>query len=421
MDDNDDIDLSVFDSELLDDCWGESNETSHNNDSAAYSANLSGSTDGDIEKNMWGGTQRLPQLPSFEIGVDAAYAQRIPNHSQHSVSLGDSRTKSLATHSDSSAGEGRSIPSVVGTSVSGSSRSGNCARAVPGSGGSIGQTQSSTASNCLPHELREMTDKGSATAQPPGPSATTGDDHFQVGGQAREGFPQSSPVEATPAKAAGSIDYSNLNLLPLAFNALAAGVNLAHLFQAPGSLPVLNPASVMGSLPVVNPSSAIYAPPQGPPSAPIPPTASIAPQPSSTKTPVHQCQAPNTRKSATNSTSSTRKNAPPFLLFDAPVELRHNFIQSQRALGIPVLQDNNSYHFGLAVNGYHPQHSDNDNSHVPKLIDGRHGDIGSKRLKNAKEQKRAQRITDLIEELRIQMEHDGWQVGMKSKLHTLSS
>jgi hypothetical protein len=108
-------------------------------------------------------------------------------------------------------------------------------------------------------------------------------------------------------------------------------------------------------------------------------------------------------------------------LFDAPVELRHNFIQSQRALGIPVLQDNNSYHFGLAVNGYHPQHSDNDNSHVPKLIDGRHGDIGSKRLKNAKEQKRAQRITDLIEELRIQMEHDGWQVGMKSKLHTLSS
>jgi hypothetical protein len=57
----------------------------------------------------------------------------------------------------------------------------------------------------------------------------------------------------------------------------------------------------------------------------------------------------------------------------------------------------------------------------PRLLDARHCDAGSKRLKNAKEQKRAQRITDLIEQLRVKMEKGGWSVSVKSKFHTLAS
>jgi hypothetical protein len=126
---------------------------------------------------------------------------------------------------------------------------------------------------------------------------------------------------------------------------------------------------------------------------------------------------------------------PPFLLFDAPVELRANFMNAQRSHGLPTMQDNNAYHYGMAVNGFHPQDHLNPNpstravseggsstsNNTVRLIDGRHGNQGMKRLKNVKEQKRAQRITDLIEQLREKMEQDGWNVGMKSKFHTLSS
>jgi hypothetical protein len=105
---------------------------------------------------------------------------------------------------------------------------------------------------------------------------------------------------------------------------------------------------------------------------------------------------------------------PPFLLFDAPMELRANFIQSLKALGLPVLQDNNSYHYNMALQ----------NSTTPsnlRLIDARQGRAYSKRQKNAKEQRRAQEVAQLIEELRVKMEKDGWNVELKSKYHTLSS
>lgn len=130
------------------------------------------------------------------------------------------------------------------------------------------------------------------------------------------------------------------------------------------------------------------------------------------------------------------RDLPPFLLFDAPIELRANFIQSQRQHGIPTMEDNNSLHYGMVVNGFHPQHRQVlDPANVPsrgpvstatlaeqvRLIDGRHGDVGSKRVKNAREQKRTQKITDLIDELRVKMERGGWKVGLKSKFHTLSS
>jgi hypothetical protein len=144
--------------------------------------------------------------------------------------------------------------------------------------------------------------------------------------------------------------------------------------------------------------------------------------------------------SGSSSSSSSRPSRsgqpPPFYLFDAPIELRANFMQNQRKLGIPIQQDCNSYHYGESVNGFHPQNhlpqqsvsissvgmgSGRDGETV-KLIDARHGGLrNTGRAKNEREQKRAQKITELIDQLRVKMEQGGWKVEMKSKFHTLSS
>ena len=216
----------------------------------------------------------------------------------------------------------------------------------------------------------------------------------------------------------------------------------------------------------------------------------------------------------TGATNNT--NMPPFYLFDAPVELRANFMANARRIGLPIQHDPNSYHYGETVNGFHPQQllnqqqqqaggqtlasmaaaaaattpsafvrgpvvaaaaaatatataaapattttSSNVSSHQhrqhrhtmpPQLIDGRHGGVvprhtpvgynnmmgggarmnsivgggnanttAKPRVKNVREQKRAQKITELIEQLRLQMEDGGWKVELRSKFHTLSS
>ena len=109
---------------------------------------------------------------------------------------------------------------------------------------------------------------------------------------------------------------------------------------------------------------------------------------------------------------------PPFLLFDAPIELRANFIASQRAHGFPILDDNNTIHY------HHPPQFSHQQTFSPDvhLVDGRHGGIRNKRVKNEREQKRTQKITDLIDQLRDKMEEGGWKVGgTKSKYATLST
>jgi len=136
--------------------------------------------------------------------------------------------------------------------------------------------------------------------------------------------------------------------------------------------------------------------------------------------------------SSSASSSQPTHRAPPFLLFDSPVELRANFNQNQRRLGMPVKHDCNSYHYGEAVKGFHPQHiaAEDGGSMIPQhqqrrpevqLIDGRHGppaNVG--RAKNEREQKRAQKITELIDQLGVIMNEGGWKIG-KSKYQTLSS
>jgi hypothetical protein len=157
----------------------------------------------------------------------------------------------------------------------------------------------------------------------------------------------------------------------------------------------------------------------------------------------------STAQSSKNSASGTTSSLPPFFLFDAPIELRANFMQNQRRLGLPIEHDPNSYHYGETVNGFHPQQFVNDghppllppgmdlaqlaaaagaaapNRKPPQLIDARHGanrrSSKGLQMKNEREQKRAQKITELIEQLRSQMQDGGWQVEGRSKFNTLST
>jgi len=106
---------------------------------------------------------------------------------------------------------------------------------------------------------------------------------------------------------------------------------------------------------------------------------------------------------------------------------------SQRMHNIPISEDNNSFHYGMAVNGFHPQLNAQVNPVLPlpgvtlplgavQLVDARskkNRKTGKER--NEREQKRAQKITELIEKLRLSMERGGWKVEMKSKYHTLST
>jgi PAS domain-containing protein len=120
-----------------------------------------------------------------------------------------------------------------------------------------------------------------------------------------------------------------------------------------------------------------------------------------------------------SSLSSSPSPLPPFLLFDAPIELRANFIASQRAHGLPTLEDNNMLHYQQT----RPPIKGNGGMPALRLIDGRHGDIaGQNRVKNEREQKRTQKISDLIDLLREKMSDGGWKLGgAKSKYATLST
>ena len=124
------------------------------------------------------------------------------------------------------------------------------------------------------------------------------------------------------------------------------------------------------------------------------------------------------------------------------------------------LGDPNSYHYdmavsGVSVNGFHPQLNAMSNPTLPlsglpgvasasmttqqqgagqnqnvRLLDGRNfrpepakKTISKAAIKerNEREKGRAQKIADLIENLRVSMVKGGWKVEMKSKYHTLTT
>jgi hypothetical protein len=102
-------------------------------------------------------------------------------------------------------------------------------------------------------------------------------------------------------------------------------------------------------------------------------------------------------------------------------------MQTQRMLNLPVHHDNNSYHYGMTVNGFHPQGTmdpslSSSGYKDVKLVDSRHNKRrGAVKERNEREQMRAQKITELIEQIRLSIEDGGWKVEMKSKSHTLST
>ena len=92
-------------------------------------------------------------------------------------------------------------------------------------------------------------------------------------------------------------------------------------------------------------------------------------------------------------------------------ELYANFLASQK---MPPNKDP-SFSYEIPMSGFAPNQ---DNSRCSGAINCNSGNKG---VKNAKEQKRAKQITNLIEQLRVKMEKDGWKIEVNSKFHTLSS
>ena len=252
-------------------------------------------------------------------------------------------------------------------------------------------------------------------------------------------FATTTAQQQQSSGAAGANMYFDPSLLPLAIHAVAAmGAGTLYHQQQHQQAIATTAASTMQP-----PNFPVVAAPPIPFTAPPPfTTATPAAGVATTATTSTHAAAAATAVPSTSQRQQQQPQAdlPPFLLFDAPIELRANFEAAQRALGLPTMQDNNSMHYGLAGTAaatlpspplysavpqqqQQPQHHQQHHHlhHHVRLIDGRHGNVRNKRVKNEREQKRTQKITDLIDHLRDKMEHGGWRVGLKSKFHTLVS
>jgi hypothetical protein len=358
-------------------------------------------------------SDRFFRLPSFTIEDEAFYQRSTAPSSEKSFSEVHARNTAsqpmtqaqqqqwnLRAETSSDSGSSNAVNNVS-ASETGSASTNRDQQRVPSnastsSTSSIGQTSSSLASHNTEGPQQSMEPK--QVAQSRNSPVQLHPLAFQASANCPPYVPNAAPAPSNYP--------TQPELMPLAYNAMAAGMSFANpmLFQ-PQMQPQMQAPSIR--LPEM------HAPPPLPPPPP---------------------NKKSRRKGKATTAKAAAANAPPpFLLFDAPVELRANFMNAQRSHGMPAMQDNNAYHYGMAVNGFHPQDHLNPpmraiseggsstSNNTIRLIDGRHGNQGMKRLKNVKEQKRAQRITDLIEQLREKMEQDGWNVGMKSKFHTLSS
>ena len=149
---------------------------------------------------------------------------------------------------------------------------------------------------------------------------------------------------------------------------------------------------------------------------------------------------PGSQKHKHKLNKDDKAQVPPFFLFDAPVELRHNFMKAQQSHGMPTsIQDSNSFHYGLAVNSFQPMIKYKDNriksltmlnsvddivnprGKKVELLDARQKKNKRGNERNEREQQRAQKITELIDKLRLTMVQNGWKVEMKSKYQILST
>jgi hypothetical protein len=121
-------------------------------------------------------------------------------------------------------------------------------------------------------------------------------------------------------------------------------------------------------------------------------------------------QLKNAEETSSQSYFSNEKSAS--VVPSSSAELYANFLASQHAS-----QSVEAFSFGAPMPEFAVNHE-----HGNKRLTGAMACTAeSKGVKNAKEQKRAQQITNLIEQLRVKMEKDGWKIEVNSKFHTLSS
>ncbi|GAX15751.1 hypothetical protein FisN_3Lh189 [Fistulifera solaris] len=113
----------------------------------------------------------------------------------------------------------------------------------------------------------------------------------------------------------------------------------------------------------------------------------------------------------TSSHSYFNKEKSTSMISSSSAELYANFLASQK-----TPQSLDDFPFGVPMPEFVATHEHNN-----RLPGAMACTVESKGVKNAKEQKRAQQITNLIEQLRVKMEKDGWKIEVNSKFHTLSS
>lgn len=232
------------------------------------------------------------------------------------------------------------------------------------------------------------------------------------------------PADAPSTSASNSSNIDSAVLMPPAASpsapVYAATPSALSQHQPPSQQ--LHQASLASARQAVGPVSS------NPPGvAALPAAASLVPQhqlqppkPSSTTPPTGGVFFNNNPASAAPSSNiqqqqqasaSDASDLPPFLLFDAPIELRANFMAAQRAHGLPPLQDTNTAHYQQPPQQQQQPVEQHQQPQVarkqPRLVDGRHGYI-NKKDRNVREQKRTQKIADLIDQVRRRIDLLCW-------------
>jgi hypothetical protein len=453
-----DIDLDAFDSALLN-CWDDAEKSDGKDTSPRNSSQERSPSDNGV-----GWMTSGSRLPSFLMDDEIPYSksaeeaqsqqqqqqlqqqqqqqQESWNNHEHHMKQGNTNdhTSSLGNSSALSSSK-NPVPVSTNASLSSRDNAGNrfmdsdrSGLSIMNSHTSISESEKQPSVQMGPSSQHVSTEQSNATLHQHHQNHATDVSQdsstphtwqlHPLGIQSSANCANLSHVAQAPAPASHAVPA---NMLPLACNALAAGVDMTSFFQQQMD------ANLLAAMATAQQQQHHHHHPHhnnmGIPSSIGGPSSERALHLTANATRdnnqaeyASRSDIPDARgrKSNRSNRNNSTPDLPPFRLFDAPVELRHNFAQAQRALGIPVLNDANSIHFDMSSSETGESDANKKMSEV-KFVDARHGDLGMKRMKNAKEQRRAQRITELIEQLRMKMEKSGWQSGMKSKLNTLSS
>ncbi|GKY92835.1 hypothetical protein MPSEU_000253100 [Mayamaea pseudoterrestris] len=410
MDDNNEMDLALngdFDSELFD-CWDTAAEQDHEPAGTNAAHTLRESID--QERTSQANVHRQSRISYTNDGLQHAkpstskYLWVAGSDSSSMQQPGATSDHMMMFPGMSSEANAQQYQGATTVSVSDAGSSSTTS--------SFQQMLSSIANMPLSHHQRSMDPRAilSSANCPPHGAAGPSAENADLSSISHDDSSMSQQQQS-------QFDLTSAALLPLAMNALAAGVTLPLplvLQAAQQALHFKNTAQQQTQnlqQQCTYPVPASRAQQQA--------TGSPAPY-TFTKPAAVAATHIASQNTATNNFSNPLA---PLFSVDASAELRANFLSSQQTAGVTgtpsqMLQDFQQYPFGIAVNGFHPQH----NMGLPQPLLGNLRMANTKNnTKNVKEQRRAQKITTLIENLRMKMEKDGWQVGLnKSKFNTLS-